>query len=95
MACYYAASFIKMTRLPASWIVAAQPFDFAKAWIRSSRFGSDSSPTGHTRAKLFSKTVQEILDSSRSRMCLASASIKGNYRIFPQKSDLISSTATK
>ncbi len=28
------------------------------------------------RAKLFSKTVQDLRDSNRSRMCLASASIR-------------------
>jgi len=64
--------------------VAAQPFDCAKAWIRSARFGSATPPIGHTRAKLFSKTLQNILDSSRSRMCLASASIR-QYRLISAK----------
>jgi len=48
------------------------------------RLGSTSGAIGHTRAKLFSKTVQDVLNSSRSRMCLASASVR-QCRLFPQE----------
>jgi hypothetical protein len=45
-----------------------------------------SATTAAATKEIKQRTVQDILDSSSSRMCLASASIR-QYRLFPQKSD--------
>ena len=68
-------------------MVAAQPLAVAKAWIRCLRFGSVIALTGHTRSRLPSKTVQYFFSSIRSRMCVASASMRRSLSAIPRKRD--------
>ena len=58
---------------------ASHLFALAKAWIRFARSSGVRVARGQIRSNSFSKTRQNFLILSLSRICWASASMSGSY----------------